>query len=345
MEWGIFGVYGSFGSWKSLISSVMMIDKLKQWDIVFSNILLNKSLIPNPENYFYFDDFEEFVEILKFSGYFAIEMWKENVRRAKLWIDLFPRVARPRFNVFFDEMGIFANSANYKEIHKEYGQTLYDYLLQCRKCFMSIYCIAQKPKLIASQLRQHIQYWYTYKALWWNKRLGENFGYIVIQDLDPDTFQIESYKDMRQDEKWNFYQVDILLQYNHKFMYFRKKYFKYYDDLYMNKTMEVVFKWDYLARSWFLDNLANSRINNYALKVTKKLYEPLTKDIQLVNETNTSYLWDLKALYNRFGDLFRRKKSGNYNNDLQDNIPYSIELGEIKEFQKLPIIKKEEKAL
>ena len=50
----------------------------------------------------------------------------------------------------------FANAKDYKEIHKEYGADLQQYILQMRKLFVSCYLIIQKPQQLVSDLRIHI---------------------------------------------------------------------------------------------------------------------------------------------------------------------------------------------
>lgn len=296
MEWGIFWIYGNFWVWKTLLSTVMMIDKLKNDEIIFTNIKLDKQHIPNPDNYYYFDNFNEFVDIMKFAWYFAQEVIKENELRKKTWRPVISRKYRPKFNVFFDEMGIHANANDFKQIHDEHGKELYQFLLQTRKLFQSIYCIVQKPRLLWNGVRMHVQYWYTYKPLWDSKTLWKHFWAIWCQDLDSETWNVEMKKDIKMDTDGTYFSVDIPQEFVFRSIWFRTKYYKYYDDLFLNKLFEIQFSTNYLSESKLLHNLANKKISNQALLHTRKLYEPLIKDVPIVPLVDNSYLKALKVL-------------------------------------------------
>lgn len=296
MEGGIYWVYWGFWSGKTLLSVVLILDKLRKWEIVFSNIKLNKLLIPNHNNYYFFDDFDDFVDILKFTWFFAFQVSIENEKRFIKGEPLIWRNQRPKFNIFFDELGIFANSMDFKNIHKDHWDELYQFLLQCRKMFDSIYCIVQKPNLLYSGLRIHIPYWFTYKPLFGIKWLWQYFWEIYLQDLNPETFKVEVRTVSKMDPDWNIYNVDYLEEFSYKYVFFRKRYFKYYDDLFLNKKVEIQFKTDYLDRSNFLYNLKAWLINNKALLNTKPLYAQLTEHIILTPSTYTSYYELIKAL-------------------------------------------------
>ncbi len=112
-EWGIHCIYGSFGSWKTLFATATMIDKLKAWEMVFSNVMLDTKKIPNPKNYYYFESMADFMDILTFTWEFASAVNRHN-EKARSWVDKsilpFSRNRRASFNIFFEERAAFANA-------------------------------------------------------------------------------------------------------------------------------------------------------------------------------------------------------------------------------------------
>ena len=173
MEGGLYGIYGGFGSGKSLGATIMMIRKLAAGELVFSNIKLNRNYIPNPQNYYFFEDFDHFYDVLAFSGLFAMQVSAYNERQTSLGYKPFARGSRPRINIFFDETGIFANAKDYKAMHDKYGIDLQTYILQCRKLFVSCYFIIQRPSQLVLDLRGHINYWITFKPLFGSSFWGK----------------------------------------------------------------------------------------------------------------------------------------------------------------------------
>lgn len=295
-EWGISWIYWDFWIWKTLSAVVMIIDKLKRDEIIFTNIKLERNNIPNPNNYYYFDSFDEFVDIMKFAWYFAQEVIKENDNRRWKWKALITRKYRPRFNVFFDEMWIHANANDFKQIHDDYWTDLYQYLLQTRKLFQSIYCIVQKPRLLWNGIRMHVSEWYTYKPLWESPTIWKHFWAIRKQDLNQETWAVDMKKDIKLDTEWNWVTVETPKEFSFRSIYFRKSYFKCYDDLYLNKLFEIEFWTNYLTESWLLYNLANRKVSNFALLETRKLYEPLIQNIPIDPVVDNSYLKACKVL-------------------------------------------------
>jgi len=274
----------------------MAVDKLQKWELVFSNIKMNKDEIPNPHNYYYFDNFENFVEILQFTWFFAVELSKHNEFLLSEWKKTLWRNERPSFNIFFDELWIFANSMDYKQLHKEHWDNLYELILQCRKLFDSIYLIAQKPKLIANSLRQHISYWYTMKPLWGWKWLWKYSSQIWVQDLDPETYQVEIKKEIKFDKEWNKYTLEIPMEVVERNVWFRKKYFRYYDDLYLNKRFDFELVFPYLEESWFFYNLKAWRVQNKYLLEQKNIYGKVIEHINVPDTHNLTLIEFMKEL-------------------------------------------------
>jgi hypothetical protein len=100
----------------------MMLDNLRNGEIVFSNIRLNTNYIPNPDNYYFMDgnNMDAFVDILSMCAVFATKVSLHNAEAIKRNTYFFPRYQRPKFNIYFDESGIFANSKDWSALHKEY---------------------------------------------------------------------------------------------------------------------------------------------------------------------------------------------------------------------------------
>ena len=227
----------------------MMIKKLVRGELVFSNIKLNKNYIPNPQNYYFFEDFDDFYDVLAFSGMFAMRVSEYNERQMIQGKKSFARSARPRINVFFDETGIFANAKDYKELHDKYGIDLQTYILQCRKLFVSVYFIIQRPSQLVNDLRGHINYWVTFKPLFGSLFWGKWFGSYWEQELDKETFQVIAETKQAYDSDGNYYNYVVPQERKLFNVWWKPYYYERYDDLYLNKVFETQFKTDFLLKS------------------------------------------------------------------------------------------------
>lgn len=288
MEGWLFWVYGGFWSGKTTFLTIKALEYLDSNYIVFSNIKLNRNFIPNEKNYYFFNDFEEFIDVLKFAWLFAQEVSNYNLKREVAWLPFFPRNDRPKFVVLFDELGIFANSSEFKKLDEKYGGELVQYILQVRKLFTTVYLAVQRPMDIYWKLRQHIHYWYKYKPLTlWDRKINlwKYFWSYWVQELDKDTYQVIIEKDLYYDSDWNLYHVDTPQEQKDFNVWRRPRYYNYYDDLFMNKRLEIKFSTLFLHSSDFLLNLYNSKINNKYLIANKHLYESYFSDIDFNKET------------------------------------------------------------
>ena len=273
MEGWLYGIYGGFGSGKTLGATIMMIKKLVRGELVFSNIKLNKNYIPNPQNYYFFEDFDDFYDVLAFSGMFAMRVSEYNERQMIQGKKSFARSARPRINVFFDETGIFANAKDYKELHDKYGIDLQTYILQCRKLFVSVYFIIQRPSQLVNDLRGHINYWVTFKPLFGSLFWGKWFGSYWEQELDKETFQVIAETKQAYDSDGNYYNYVVPQERKLFNVWWKPYYYERYDDLYLNKVFETKFKTDFLLKSWLFGNLQKGYIRNRNLLDNRHIYE------------------------------------------------------------------------
>lgn len=299
-----------------------MIRKLERGEIVFSNIRLNKSLLPNPQNYYYFDDFSNFYDILAFSWLFAMEVSKFNKKQTELWLPQFWRNSRPKINVFFDEMGIFANSKDWLNLHKEYWKDLQQYILQVRKLFTSVYLIIQRPNQLVSDLRIHIPYWITFKPLFDIEFLWKWAWSYRIQELNSETFEVITEKKQAYDSEGNYYNYEVPQEKHLFYVLWKPFYYSKYDDLYLNKVFDTQFKTNFLYESNLFANLKLWYIKNNNLLSNKHIYEKYIANINTnikdfeppkvpysVNPTLNNYILytKIKSFLNRkyyFKDIF-----------------------------------------
>lgn len=282
MEWGLYWVYWGFWSWKTTFLTMKALEYLNANYIVFTNVKLNRNFLPNEKNYYFFNSFEDFIDILKFAWLFAQEVSNYNLKREVEWLPFFPRNQRPKFVVLFDELWIFSNASEFKELDKKYGGELVQYILQVRKLFTTVFLTVQRPKDLYYKLREHTHYWFKYKpfTFWDNKiSLWKWFGSYWIQELDKESFEVIIEKNIYYDSDWNLYHVDTPQEHKDCFVFWRPRYYKYYDDLFLNKRLEIQFSTLFLHESNFLKNLYNSKINNKYLIANKKLYENYFKSI------------------------------------------------------------------
>jgi len=279
MEGGIYWIYGGFWSWKTIGAVSIIIKKLQRWEIVFSNISLDKKFIPNPNNFYFFEKFDHFYDILAFSWLFAMKVSEFSKKQVELWFLPFPRWFRPKINVFFDELWVFANSKDYREVHKDYWKDLQQYILQLRKLHVLTYLIIQRPHQLLSDLRVHVSGWITFKPLLWYEFFNSWSGTYWLQELHPDTFNVICEKKYDYDVDWKLYSYEIPQEKKLFRMWFKPFYYKFYDDLFLNKVFETQFRSNFLFESWFFSNLKNWSIQNRALLHNKHIYENYFNDV------------------------------------------------------------------
>jgi len=287
MEGWIYGIYGGFWDWKTLGAVMLIVSKLKSWEVVFSNIRLDKKYLPNPDNYYFFSDMDDFHDILNFSGLFAMKASEFSDSEVKKGYPAYPRGMRPRINIFFDEMGIFANSKDFAKIHSKYWASLQQYILQMRKLFVSTYLIIQRPNQLVSDLRIHIAGWIKFKPLFDSDLFQKYAWKYYLQELDPITFKVVTETKMSYDSSWTLFSYDVPQELVLFKVWYKPRYYKYYDDLYLNQTFETSFHSNYLFDSGLFDNIKAWRINNKCLLNNKKIYANYFKDS---NDSNKGFI-------------------------------------------------------
>lgn len=275
MEGWIYCTFWYFWSYKTLWNVKLMIDKLNAWEIVFSNIKLDINYI-NPHvrnNYYYFDDIKNLHDILAFAWFFAQSVSIYNDESIVLNEPKYPRYNRPKISVFFDEMWIFANAAEYRKFHKEVWQDLTQYLLQIRKLFVDLYLIIQKPNKLVKEIREYVQYWIQpeIRKKWILPLFFTviDYSYVMLDDEWNQAFE----QKLTFDNLWNMLNFKSPLKWDFFTIVNPSYYFPFYDDLYLNLQEEIVFKTNYLVDSKFFLNLANDKINNIYLYNNKNIYE------------------------------------------------------------------------
>lgn len=280
MEGGFFWIYGGFWDGKTLWAVIMILMKLQKGEIVFTNISLDRKYLPNPDNYFYFESMDHFYDILAMSWLFAMKVSEFSKKQLELGYPAYPRGFRPRINVFFDEMGIFANAKDFKEIHAEYWKDLQQYILQLRKLHVTCFLIIQRPKQLVSDLRGHVSWWLKFKPLFWWGFFQKYAGTYWLQELDQETYNVVIEKRHWTDEKGNLYSYDVPMETKAFRVWYKPRYYKYYDDLYLNKIFDTKepFRSNYLFESNFFAKLQSNSINNKSLIHNKHIYENYFKN-------------------------------------------------------------------
>ena len=291
-EWGIFCTYWYFWTFKTLWNVALIIKKLQNNEIVFSNIKMNKNLLPYPDNFYYFDDIKCLKDILAFSWLFALEVSKFNDKAFKNLTSRFSRNYRPKISIIFDEMGIFANSSEYKKFHQEVWEDLTQYLLQIRKLFVDLYFIIQKPWKLVKELRDYVQYWIrpypTFSSPFWI--LDKKCITYYFEVLNDDTFKIETEKDFKYDfltNSLNSYEKPLRFEYFS--IWWVPYYFDFYDDLFLNLPKKPIFESTFLKDIWFIDNLYLWRIKNPALIDNLSIYEKDFNGVIISDKNLTTY--------------------------------------------------------
>ena len=161
----IYWIEWQFWSWKSALSthiarnvaikSTKLIAKQlsKSWNIILSNIKMDKELIPN---YFYFED-DKFLQILRTCNSINdLERAIYWTKKTNWWLIKRERKKFSRFYIFFDEAGAIMNN----HIKLENNWNYAEYINQNRKNFEDIYIVTAKWWQTNKTLRQHVDWWY-----------------------------------------------------------------------------------------------------------------------------------------------------------------------------------------
>lgn len=273
MEGGIYCTYGYFGTFKTLWNVALIKKKLSAWEIVFSNIKINGSYFSNYNNYFYFDDIEVLHDVLAFSAVFASKVSEYNQTQWNNGLPSFDRSLRPKINIIFDELAVFADSWKYREFAKNVWYDLAKYLVQIRKLWVNLYMIIQKPNKLVKELRQYVEYWIKPEPKF-SIFKDKCINYYKVS-LDLETFKIETetkeFIDFNGDVKTYEKQIK-----KHFFsVWYTPYYFNFYDDTYLNLDIKtIVFKSDYLKKVWLLNKIVNNKLNHKVLFDNVKIYEP-----------------------------------------------------------------------
>lgn len=283
MEWQILAMHWYFGANKTLWSVKMILDDLEKWHIIFTNIKFNTNYI-NPKfinNLYFFEWIEVLHDILAFSWYFATKVSEYNEIAIENNTELYPRYARPKIKIYFDEMWIFWNSSDYQDFHKKFGQDLTQYILQIRKLFVDIQFLIQKPNKLVKELRQYVNFWIkpeplfpkaqTFFWLWFLKNMKKY--YLEIRDEDGE-LEWEK-KIMLNTTTWIYENYEVPLRSHFMYLFRVPYYYKFYDDLYLNLKIKFTLKTDFLIKSNFLKNVYLWVINNAYLKNNKKIYDEI----------------------------------------------------------------------
>lgn len=272
MEWFIYCTYWYFGTYKTLWNVALIKKKLDAWEIVFSNIKINKNYFNNSENYFYFDDIRVLHDVLAFSWIFARKVSEYNELQWAKNMPSFDRSSRPKVNIIFDELAVFADSSKYKEFAKEVWEDLAKYLVQIRKLWVWLYLIIQKPNKLVKELRQYVEYWIkpTPKFSFFQK-------YIIQYDLvslDQETFKIDTELITTININGDVIQYEKQIRKKYFDVWFTPYYFNFYDDTYLNLNIDnIYFKTDYLKSVWIFNKILNNHINHKILTDNYKIYE------------------------------------------------------------------------
>lgn len=290
-EWKIIGVHWMFGAHKTLTSVSLILDDLRNWDIVFTNIKFNMNYVDasRRNNLYYFDDLHVLYDILNFAGIFAQNVSNYNENAALYNKPFYSRYARPKIKIYFDEMGIFANSSDYAQFHKEIGKDLTQFLLQIRKLFVDIVFIIQKPEKLVKELRSYVWYWLKPEPIF--PKLEQRFLFKFLQNTK------KIYLEYR-DEDWvlimderlavstsgDYINYKVPLKFHYKYIKWTKYYYRFYDDLFLNLKISLNLKTTYLKDSGFLKNLYYSKINNVFLFNNKFIYDEVVKSTHTVDE-------------------------------------------------------------
>jgi hypothetical protein len=153
--------------------------------------------------------------------------------------------------------------------------------LQVRKLFCDVYLIIQRPNQLVNDLRQHINYWITWKPMWGKKWLSKYMWIYWLQELDKETFKVINEVHQAVDNNGDYYNYEVPQETKFKKIWWKPAIWKYYDDLYLNTDIEIQQRSKFLYNSWFFSNLKNWNINNVPLTYNSKVYADYTKTIKL----------------------------------------------------------------
>lgn len=230
----IMGVDGEFWAWKTNMMSYML-ERFSRdpYTICFTNIKINYER----ENIIFYEDILDawynekgkknttfwMLEILKIIWQIDNLQRKANTTRAN----------RLRFYIFQDEWGIIFN----QHARSKFPLAFFDYLLQVRKINVTIFLWVQLFTNLSKQLREHIA-----RVFYFEPFLGyfTSFWSIRCKKLDVEgNIRMKQY--LAKDEQGDYITKEKPIDQHVKYWY-KPRYYKLYDDLYLNKkfTNEVI---------------------------------------------------------------------------------------------------------
>lgn len=268
----LYAIEWQFGSWKSSLATYIARkvaiqtakDIMKQrtfsWDIILSNIKMNKEVMPN---YYYFED-DNFLEVLRTCNCINdLERLVYGKKNEKSWIINYFRPWFSRFFLFFDEVGAIMNN----HIKLENNATYAEYINQNRKNFQDIYLITAKWSQTNKTLRQMVDRRYYVlplsglpflRNIWVIRRQQKDENWEVLMEKflwkDPNGDYITKYRPVDEYEDW----------------FWKPWVWKLYEDLHKNIRDKYKYK-----------NLDYNLLNNI-LENKRELIDPVLLDENFV---------------------------------------------------------------
>lgn len=221
----IYWIDWQFGSWKTNLSLFLInniIDKSTPHFII-SNIKIDKNLVPN---YYYFED-DKFLETLRTLN--SINDLERLIysEESEGQINIHQRSKYTRFYLFFDESGAIMNNHTKLDNNATYAE----YINQNRKNFEDIFIISVKWWQNNKTIRQMVDWWFYVKPFlnfWFFKWI-----WIIRKQQRDEEGKVEMINYLGKDQNWDY--VNKLKPLDFYYWWFwRKKYWKYYDDLHKN---------------------------------------------------------------------------------------------------------------
>lgn len=226
-----------FWSWKSALSTniarevardttkEIMKQKTLSWNIILSNIKMDKEKIPN---YFYFED-DKLLEVLRTIN--SINDLERKIywrKRNKWWLIQRQRKKFSKFYVFFDEAWAVMNN----HIKVKNNEIYAEYVNQNRKNFMDLYLVSAQWSENFKTMRSKVDWWYYVKPL---SRLPilNDIWIIRRQKREEDWKTVTMENFVWKDQNWDYIlkqkPIDEYMDW-----FWKPWIWKYYDDLHKN---------------------------------------------------------------------------------------------------------------
>lgn len=232
----LYWIEWQFWSWKSslathiarevsIISAKNIAKSLtKSWNIVLSNIKMDKELI---SNYYYFED-DKFLEVLRTcNAVNDLERELYGVKKSKWWLKKRERKKFSKFYLFFDEVWAIANNHLKLQDNHIYAE----YINQNRKNFEDIYLITAKWWQTNKTLRQMVDWWFYVEPL---SRLPLLCDIWIIRKQKKDEdWKIEMKHYIWKDPNWDYIRKEKPHDYFVDW-FWKPWIWSYYDDLHKN---------------------------------------------------------------------------------------------------------------